>query len=186
MALLDCKRTRRQHASRERGQALLELLPVISILLILGFGAIDLSRAIWQLQVISSLTREGSNLASRNTSPQLTLTAVVNDGAVLNLATNGEVIVTSVDNEGTSGHAKFFVTGQWVTGGLGLGSKVGKYTGHGQGTDKATLPTETPDVPVPGGTVFITEVYSSYSPITPLGAFVKLVFPSTLYDIAYF
>jgi TadE-like protein len=185
MELKACGRPKKS-TNRERGQALLELMPVIGLLLILTFGVIDLSRAIWQLEVLNSLTREGSNLASRNTSLQTSATSVINDGATLNLATYGEVIVTSVENQGTAGHAKFFVTGQYVAGGLGFGSKIGTFTGKGKGTDKAKLPTTATTIPQPGGTIYVTEIYNTYSPITPLGAFVKLTFPSTLYDAAFF
>jgi Flp pilus assembly protein TadG len=184
MASLFRKRARNT-TNRQRGQALLELMPVIGLLLILTFGVIDFSRAIWQLEVVSSLTREGSNLASRNTSLQTTATAVINDGSVLNLTTNGKVIVTSVENEGNAKNAKFYVTSQVSVGGLSATSKIGTYTGKGKGTDKATLPAAADSIP-PGGTVYVTEVYSAYSPITPLGGFLKLTMPSTLYDVAYF
>lgn len=163
--------------SGQRGQSMLELLPVIGIMLMLTFGVIDLGRAIWQLQVISGLTREGSNLASRDTTLPVSVSAVISDGAVLNLASNGDVIITSVQNQ----NGAFVITGQSSSGGIAARSKVGNGVGA-----TATLPVTAETIPQLNGTVYVTEVFSSFSPITPLGAFVNVTLPSTLYDIAYF
>lgn len=181
-----CKRPGK-YASWERGQVLLELLPVTVLMLTLTFAVIDFSRAIWQLQVVTGLTREGSNLASRNTSLQTSANAVLSDGAVLNLSGKGRVIITSVQNQGSASKPSFVMLGQYVTpSGITAVSRVGVYSSSSKGTQTATLPTAATLVPPPGGTVYVTEVYSSFSPITPLGALVKLTLPSTLYDAAYF
>lgn len=186
----------RKSATGERGQALLEILPVISLLLLLAFGVIECSYAIWQLQVITALTREGSNLASRGAglpcpappaacpAPSLTQTlqasanSVISDGAALNLATNGEVIVTAVQNlSGT-----FKISGQVSSGKFNASSRIG--TGV---NTAATLPAAATATPVPvNSTIFITEVFTKHSAITPLGAFVNFTMPTTLYDVAYF
>jgi Flp pilus assembly protein TadG len=151
MALVTRRRFQKT-AAGQRGQALLEILPVITLLLIVTFGVIEFSHAIWEIEVINGLTREGSNLASRNTALPDAATAVINDGTVLNLATNGEVIVTAVQNQG----GKLVITAQ---------------------TSSA--------IPL-NGTVYVTEVFNQYSPITPLGSYVNLTLPSTLYNAAYF
>jgi Flp pilus assembly protein TadG len=191
MPLVACKRPQK---NGERGQALLELLPVMLLLLILTFGVIDFGRAIWQLQVITGLTREGSNLASRNTSLADSAAAVNSDGAALNLTGTdssgnglGKVIITSVQNAGTATTPAFVITGQQSIGTFLAGSKVGTYTGVGIQT--ATLPpapTTATTIPQPGNTIYVTEVYSSFSPITPIGQFVSFTMPSTLYDVAYY
>jgi hypothetical protein len=175
---LACKRPRKM--AGERGQALLELIPVMLVMLTLTFAVIDFGRAIWQLQVITGLTREGSNLASRNTTMSDSATAVVNDGRALNLANNGEVIITSVQNVGGA----FVITGQYSTGTLPA-SKIGTYILNGP-PQTAILPTTATTIPQPGGTIYVTEIFSSFSPITPLGAFMNYTMPSTLYDAAYF
>jgi hypothetical protein len=193
MALVACKRSRKS-ANGEQGQALLEFLPVIALLLVLAFGVIECSYAIWQLEVITALTREGSNLASRGAglpcpaapavcpAPTLTQTlqasanSVISDGAALNLATNGEVIVTAVQNvSGT-----FLITAQIASGSFNGTSRVG--TGV---NSNATLPATATPIPL-NGTLYVTEVFAKHSAITPLGAFVNFTMPSSLYDAAYF
>ncbi len=61
--------TKQNHekARGQRGQAILELLPVLSLFLVLAFGVIDIGRAVWQQETITGLTREGSDVASRIT-----------------------------------------------------------------------------------------------------------------------
>jgi hypothetical protein len=175
MAPLD-KRHHVNGANSERGQALLEMVFVTIFLLTLTFGAIDVGRAIWQKEVITGLTREGSNLASRSTPLALSQTDVISDGAVLNLASSGCVIITAVENQ--SGN---FVIMEQTPICPGYTSKIG--TGIG---NTAILPSETPVIPAPSTTLYVTEVFSPYSPITPLGAFVNYTLPSMLYDVAYF
>jgi Flp pilus assembly protein TadG len=52
----------------QSGQALVEFAFIALIMLVLAFGLIDLSRAIYQKQIMTNLTREGSNLAARKAS----------------------------------------------------------------------------------------------------------------------
>ena len=37
-----------------------------------------------------------------------------------------------------------------------------------------------------GQTLYVTEVFYSYTPMTPIGSFLKTSLASTLYDVAYF
>jgi Flp pilus assembly protein TadG len=185
-----CRRPRKL-AGKERGQAILEFIPVSLFMLTLAFAIIDFSYLIWQWQVITSLTREGSNLASRDDTLAVAAAAVVNDGKALNLnSANGKVIITTVQNtaaglnSGTATASNFVITGQYSLGSYQASSKLGTYTGSG--TPAATLTAQSPPVPQPGATVFITEIFYKYTPITPLGALVKYTMPTELYDVAYF
>ncbi len=177
MASVACRRPKKS-GNGERGQALLELVPVATLLLLLTFGVIECSYAIWQVEVLTALTREGSNLASRDTPLPTAATYVLNDGSVLNSANGGnmEVIVTAVQNLGGT----YKVTAQSSTGTLAANSRIGIGTGA-----TATLPTTPTTIPL-NGSVYVTEVFSSYAAITPLGAFVNVTMPSVLYDVAYF
>jgi Flp pilus assembly protein TadG len=185
MALVACKRPRKS-ATGERGQALLELVPVAMLMIVIAFGVVETSYAIWQYEVIAALTREGSNLASRNTTLPASATAVIHDGLVLKNANSGQmaVIVTAVQNQGGT----FKITGQATAGSLSASSRVGNVV-EGSAVIPATAATVTPppsgSIPL-DASIYVTEVFTSYSGITPLGAFVKVTMPTTLYDVAYF
>ena len=201
MASTASKQTHK-NAHGQRGQAILEFLPVLSVFLLLTFAVIDFGRAIWQQETITALTREGSDVASRTTPVNLAsaVTAVISDGVALNLSGTctgkypqcGEVIITSVQNTTISGSQAFVMTGQAFGGNLNIASKIGTWNKNGSpSANKVTLSAEsipgvTVQIPQPGATAYVTEVYDSYSPITPLGSFLRITMPSTLYDVAYF
>jgi hypothetical protein len=123
------------------------------------------------------LTRQGSNLASRGTNLPTAATAVVNGGGPLNIGKSGEVIITAVSSNGKSNT----ITGQTSLGGLSTGSRIG--TGVGS---SATVPASAAPMLQPGQTIYVTEIYYTYKPITPVWTLLKLVLPPTLYQAAYF
>src|SRR6185437_15873441 len=86
----------------ERGNALVELALTLPLLLTLAFGLIDFSQIILDEQVMSGLTRQGSDLASRGTTLAKTVSALGTQGSSLNIGANGRIIVTAVAND-TSG-----------------------------------------------------------------------------------
>ncbi len=159
------------------GQATLEFGVAATVLLVLLLAVVDFSRALYDFQVMVGLTRQGSNLASRGDTLVQAASAVISGDAPLNLGSNGEVIVTSVINVGGVDQ----ITGQASMGGTSNMSKVG--TGVGS---RANVPPAAAGMLQPGQTIYITEVYYTYTPITPIGNFVNLVLPSTLYEAAYF
>ncbi len=162
----------------ERGQALLEFVFCSFTLLVLVFGLIDFSRVIHDKQIMSGLTRQGSSLASRGTTLQDTVSALVTQGASLDVGTQGRIIVTSVAD--VNGAPE--ITGQVEsTGGISVNSRIG--TGIGQ---PANLPATATPVLQKGQTIYVTEVFYSFHTVTPVGNFLKLALPSTLYEAAYF
>ena len=161
---------------RDSGQALVEFALSATIMLTLVFGLVDFSRAIYIAQVIANLTGEGSSMASRGTTLSDTASAVVAASGPLNLNVSGRVIVSSVFNTGS----KIQLTGQVSQGGLSASSRVGSAIG---GT--AILPSTV--VPQANQTVYVTEVFYKYKPITPIGNLLTgTVLPSQLYDVAYY
>lgn len=168
-----------------RGQAAAEFAVVSPLLLILICGAIDFGRALNDVQVMADLTRQGSNLSSRGTPLNESNAAVVSGASGLDLVHYGEVISTSVTNE----NGTYTISGQDTSTADGLTtlsatSKVG--TGVGA---TATLSTAAQNaIPQSGQTVFVTEVFYTFTPATPIGALTRNVIslPSQLYDSAYF
>ncbi len=161
---------------KNSGQALVEFALSATLMLTLVFGLVDFSRAIYIAEVIANLTGEGSSMASRGTTLSDTAAAVVAASSPLNLSVNGQVIVSSVFNNNN----KIQLTAQVSQGGTGATSLIGTVVG---GT--AILPATV--VPQLNQTVYVTEVFYNYKPITPIGNFLTgTVLPSRLYDIAYY
>lgn len=163
------------------GQAALEFAVIVSLLLIVAFVIIDLSRALSDIEVMAGLSRQGGNLASRGDSAAQAAAALITGDAPLNLQQNGEVIITSVINDGTTKKAKLVIFDQASAGGLAAASKIGTGVGN-----TATLPAAAAAIPQPGQLVYVAEVYYTYAPITPIDKFMKLVLPTQLYQAAYF
>ena len=167
--------SRRSIGRDNSGQALVEFAISATMLLTLLFGLIDLSRAIYFEELITNLTGEGSSMASRGTTLTNTAAAVVAAAGQLNLSTDGQVIVSSVFNN----NGKITLTGQVSQGGIGAGSLVGGVIGG-----PASLPAAA--VPQANQSIYITEVFYQYRPITPIGNFLTTLVPTQLYDVAYY
>lgn len=167
----------RRHGN-EHGQALLEFVICCLLLFVMVFGLIDFSRVIHDEQVMSGLTRQGSNLASRGTSLDETVSSLVTQGSSLDISGDGKIIVTAVaDVNGVTQ-----ITGQAESGGgIPVTSRVG--SGVGQLAD---VPAAASPVLQKGQTLYVTEVFYSFHTITPIGNLLKLALPSTLYEAAYF
>ncbi len=105
----------------ESGQALMEFALCASVLFIIMFGVIDVSRALFVGQVIVNLTGEGCALASRGTTLSDTATAVMAASSPLDFAGHGRVIVSSVYNNNNV----LKLTGQSALGGLAAASRIG-------------------------------------------------------------
>jgi len=157
-----------------------ELAILVPLLCLVVFAIVDYGRVLNDEQIMVSLSRQGSNMASRGATLSVAANAVVQGSAPLNLASAGQVTITSVARVSNTDT----ITGQvTVTSGASTASKIGTGVGN-----KATVPAVVDDIfsKNAGQTVYITEVYYPFQQITPLAVMWKLVLPSTLYQVAYF
>jgi Flp pilus assembly pilin Flp len=168
---------RKKIAAAESGQAAIEFALIVPLLLVLLCALVDFSRAIYYLQIMTGLSRQGSNLASRGSALSDSAAAVIAGDGPLDLSHNGEVIVTSVSNINRAN----IITGQVSEGGISQKSRIGRGVGN-----PATVPASAAAMLQPGQTIYITEIFYSYQPITPIENLLKLVMPSALYQAAYF
>ena len=163
----------------ERGAALVELAFCVPMLLILVFGLIDFSQIIFDYQVMTGLSRQGCNLASRGTNLVDTASALVSQGASLNIGTKGRIIVTAVADD-DKGVARIVDQAESTTG-ISVTSQVGS------GNDnEASMPAGADTVLNAGQTLYVVEIFCTYKPMTPIGALLKTSLNSRLYDVAYF
>jgi Flp pilus assembly protein TadG len=156
---------------------------IATLLLILLCASIDFGRALNYVQGLIELTRQGSMLASRGATLAEAATAVMAGQSSLDMTNNGKVIITAVTNNKNA----FTITGQTTqgSGGISCTSGCGSVVGSGVGT-AATIPAAAAATIQSGQTLYVTEVYYSFAPITPIGRLTPIIMPSKLYEAAYF
>jgi Flp pilus assembly protein TadG len=187
----------------DAGQGLLEFAMVLPIFLLLALGVAEFGYALLEQHIVTKLTREGSNLISRDTTLQdaaLAMKSMQIEPVDFNGA-NARLILSVIKRGGTTGTANYnkdILYQRHQIGGLSKNSRLTTkgavsfgpapdYTAANADTNTNLQITNLPPsvVLAPGGMIYVTEVYSTYSSITPLDNF-GLTLPETLYSIAYF
>ena len=185
----------------QRGQALIEFSFVLPVVALLGLGVVELSYALLDEHIVTKLSREGSNLTSRDASLADAMNALKGMGsAPVDLNTRSTIILTvvkriSVLNAPNDGKDIVYqrykfgaldVNSKLVTRGNGTFGGPPEYVAANANTDTNLQITTLPaNVMVSGGTLYVTEVFSTHTALTPLDKF-GIAMPSTLYSIAYF
>jgi TadE-like protein len=195
---------RRFHAlAGSSGQSLVEFAVILPLILMIVLGVVEVGFALLDQQVVTKLTREGSNLISRDTSLQDATTALrATASRPVNLNNGSSKLIFSVLMKGaTTGSANYnkmilyqrYVYGSYpgtskllTAGGGSFGGApdyIAANSASNAGLQVTNVPTDL--VQSPGGMVYVTELYTAHTLITPLNNF-GVTLPSTLYSIAYF
>jgi Flp pilus assembly protein TadG len=194
----------KQRLASHRGQSLVEFAFIMPFILLVAFGVIEVSYALLDQHVVTKLTREGSNLISRD----VTINDAVN--ALRNMSTRpvdlnstrSRIIFTVLRRGTTPGTANYnnvIAYQRYSFGGLtGVQSALrtagsGAYNGSPDyQAVNADTDTRIQISNLPGnltidlnGSLYVTEIFTRHDLITPLSGFGVTV-PSTLYSIAYF
>lgn len=185
-----------------RGQSVVEMAVVLPLLLIVVLGVIETSYALLDQHVVTKLTREGSNLISRETSLADAVNALKSmSGRPVNFNSNSKVIFSVVRRgatTGTNNYNKDVLYQRYEYGPIAGTSAIstrgaGSYgTGPEYEANNADGDTNIQVTSLPagitlstGGTLYITEIFTTHELITPFDKF-GVNIPKTLYSIAYF
>jgi Flp pilus assembly protein TadG len=186
------------------GQSLLEFAIILPLVMVLVLGVIEVGYGLLDMHVVTKLAREGSNLISRNTSLGAAGDVMKSMSTrPVNFANGGgSKLIFSVIKKGTAGTPN---AGQNIlyqrheVGNLAKSSQLSTsggswptapdYTATSPDTNTSLRVTLPPGVPATlvstNGFVYITEIWTTHTLITPFDRFGVTV-PSHLYSIAYF
>ena len=194
--------TIRRTLADQRGQSIVEFAIVMPLFLIIVLGIVEVGYGLVDQHVTTRLTREGSNLISRDTPLQEAAAAVQSmSSRPLNFNNGTSKLIFSVlkrgETTGTTNYNQVFLYQRYEYGSYpgtsklstrGAGSFGGpNHTAVNSDTNSALQLTGGPPnlISVPGGLIYVTEIYTRHQLITPLDRFGIRV-PETLYSIAYF
>jgi len=186
------------------GQSLLEFAIILPLVLALVLGVIEVGYALLDQHVVTKVARESSNLISRNTNLGDAATAMgTMSTRPLNFAPGGvSKLIFSVVRKGTTTGSNNFnqdiLYQRYVLGSSNLsnpsalttpGGSFGpgpEYTANNADSDAGLRVSGLPaNLVAPGGIVYITEIYTRHTLITPFDR-LGVTVPSVLYSIAYF
>ena len=192
----------RRRLRRVDGQSLVEFALVLPVLLVIVLAILEVGYALLDQQVVTKLTREGSNLISRDVSLQDATAAVKNmrtrpvnfdDGSRLIFS-----VVKKVATAGTPNFNKVILYQRYEYGTLAASSALAtrgvaafggapNYEAVNPDTNTNLQITNLPAnlLVVAGGMTYVTEVYTTHGLVTPLDRF-GIALPNRLYSIAYF
>ena len=185
----------------QRGQALVEFALITPLVLLLSLGVVEVSYALLDQHVVTKLTREGSNLISRSASLQDAATAMQSMASrPVDFGTHSRLIFSVIKRGATVGTANYnrdILYQRYAYGTLSATSTLTTRgsVSFGPAPDFQASNSDTnvnlqitnlqPNLLVPGGMLYVTEIYTTHTLITPFNRFGSVV-PSQLHSIAYF
>lgn len=174
------------------------------MLLVVVFGVIDISAELLDDHIVTRLSREGSNMISRDTSLQDATTAMklMKSGAVNFDNGTSKLILSVFKKVATTGAANYnkvvlYQRAEYGTLSNKSALKTAATGSFGGPPDYVAANSDDdpslvavnfpPNLLVTGGdVVYVAEVYSTHTFMTPLQTLLSKVFPTTLYSVAYF
>lgn len=185
-----------------RGQSLIEFAIILPFVIVLAFGVIETSYVLLDQHVVTKLTREGSNLISRDVTLQAAgdtiedmltrpvnfdensrlIFSVLKKVATVGSANQDRVILYQRHTIGTlSAQSGLRTVGAASFG--GAPNYVAPNSDNNTNLRISNLPANI-DM-TSGGLIYVTEIFTQHTLITPFDRFGVLL-PDTLYSIAYF
>jgi hypothetical protein len=186
----------------ERGQSIVEFAIILPLLLVVVLGVVEVSYGLLDQHVVTKLTREGSNLNSRETplGDAATALASMSSGPV-NFGTRSRVIFSVIRKGSTTGtnnynkdilyqryeYGALAATSRLSTRGAGSYGTPPEYQAANADSDTRLQLTNLPPglVVGSGSMVYVTEIFTRHELITPFDRFGVRV-PDVLYSIAFF
>jgi len=150
------------------------MMLTLPVLLTVTFGVLELGTLLDVTHQISSLTREGANMASRGAPLDSVLLITTTNGQSVGLMQTGGAIVSEIEVQGSTPVildqvASYGYVGQSRLG--NLGATAAPLVGQGLR---------------PGKLYYAVEVFSPYHAFTPLDHLVGTIVPDVLYDRTVF
>jgi hypothetical protein len=186
------------------GQSLIEFTLVMPLLLLLMLGVIEFGYVLLDEHVVTKLSREGSNMISRDTPLVQARVALASMSTrPVDFTTGSKLIFTVIRKGATAGTANFdqhIVYQRYDYGDGSLPDSAIHMQGSGSfpapeyvavGSDTNTGLRVVPETLPPGfdltrgGMIYVTEIYTRHQLLTPLDR-LGITVPQTLYSIAYF
>jgi len=184
------------------GQSIIEFAIMMPLICVLALGVIEMGWALLDAHIVTRLAREGSNLISRDTSLQDASSAMQGMSTrPVDFNAGSKVILSVVRNVATIGAANynmpvlyqryeygsFPAASKLIISGSGSFGPAPEYTAINSDSNTGLQVTNLPPAVgrTLGGMVYVTEIYSPHSLITPFNNF-GFAIPQSLYSIAYF
>jgi hypothetical protein len=185
------------------GQSMIEFALILPLAMLIVLGVVEVGTILLDEHVVTRLSREGSNLISRDTTLATAAAVMTSMSAPPVDFTNGSKIIFTVLKRGaTSGTNNYDKLVMYQRAEFGnfpgaapsrvrtSGGAIGgppDYKAANSDSDAGLRVTGVPSnlVTVPGGMIYITEIFTRRPRKTPLDRFGVSV-PETLYSIAYF
>ena len=184
-----------------RGQTLIEFAVALPLLLLIFLGVVDMGYLLLDQHVVTKLSREGSNMTSRNTSLQDAAAALKGmSSRPVNFNANSRMILSVIRKVSTGGAANFnkevlyaryeygtlSATSRLQTAGApSFGAAPDYQAPNSDNNTNLQVTNLPPGLMVTGGMLYVTEIYTRHVLLTPLDKF-GVTLPQTLYSIAYF